>query len=51
MVINWILNIGFQGSICYKGNDLSLFGKLDLSVFQKEENKYMYVPMKITKVY
>ena len=29
-----------------KGDDFFLFGKLDISVFQKEENKYMYIPSK-----
>ena len=30
----------------FKGEDFYLFGKVDLSVFQKEENKYMYIPSK-----
>ena len=30
----------------FKGDDFFLFGKLDISVFQKEENKYMYIPSK-----
>ena len=51
MVINWILNIGFQNSICSKINDLLFFGKLDLSGFQKEENKYMYIPMNSGHIY
>ena len=48
---NWILNIGFQNSICSEINDLLLFGKLDLSGFQKEENKYMYIPMNSGHIY
>ena len=30
----------------FKGEDCYSFGKLDISVFQKEENKYMYIPSK-----
>ena len=38
--------VDFMDLYFYKGNDFSSFGKLDISVFQKEENKYMYIPMK-----
>jgi len=30
----------------YKGDEFFVTGKLDISVFQKEENKYMYIPCK-----
>ena len=39
--------VDFMDLYIYKGNDFSLFGKLDISVFQKEENKYMYIPKKV----
>ena len=32
-------------NVC-KGNDFFSFGKFDISVFQKEENKYMHIPSK-----
>ena len=38
--------VDFMDLYIYKGEDFSSFGKLDISVFQKEENKYMYIPMK-----
>ena len=30
----------------YKGEGFFVNGKLDISVFQKEENKYVYIPSK-----
>ena len=30
----------------YKGEEFFVNGKLDISVFQKEENKYIYIPSK-----
>ena len=38
--------VDFMDLYIYKGDDFYSFGKLDISVFQKEENKYMYIPMK-----
>ena len=36
--------VNFMDLYMYKGNAFSSIGKLDISVFQKEENKYMYIP-------
>jgi hypothetical protein len=38
--------IDFMDLYIYRGDDFYNFGKLDVSVFQKEENKYMYIPNK-----
>ena len=38
--------VDFMDLYIYKGDDFYNFSKLDISVFQKEENKYMYIPMK-----
>ena len=38
--------VDFMDLNIYKGDDFFTFGKLDISVFQKEENKYMYIPNK-----
>ena len=38
--------VDFMDLYIYKGNDFYSFGKLDICVFQKEENKYMYIPNK-----
>jgi hypothetical protein len=32
--------------LIYKGDEFFITGKLDISVFQIEENKYMYIPCK-----
>jgi len=42
----WGNEVDFMDLNIYKGNDFFTFGKLDISVFQKEENKYMYIPNK-----
>ena len=39
----WGNEVDFIDLNIFKGDDFFLFGKLDVSVFQKEENKYMYI--------
>ena len=36
----------FMDLFIYTGEEFFTYGKLDVSVFQKEENKYMYIPSK-----
>ena len=38
--------VEFMDLLIYKGDDFFSNGKIDISVFQKEENKYMYIPCK-----
>ena len=38
--------VDFMDLYIYKVDDFYSFRKLDVSVFQKEENKYMYIPNK-----
>ena len=42
----WGNEVDFMDLYIFKGNDFFMFRKLNISVFQKEENKYMYIPMK-----
>ena len=42
----WGNEINFMDLNIFEGDVFFLFGKLDISVFQKEENKYMYIPSK-----
>ena len=39
----WGNEVDFMDLNIFKGDDCFMFGKLDISVFQKEENKYMYI--------
>ena len=39
-------NVDFMDLFVFKGERFYVDGKLDVSVFQKEENKYMYIPAK-----
>ena len=39
-------SVEFMDLYIYKGDEFFVTGKLDISVFQKEENKYMYIPCK-----
>ena len=38
--------VDFMDLFIYKGEEFFVNGKLDISVFQKQENKYMYIPSK-----
>ena len=38
--------VDFMDLFIYKGEEFFVNGKLDVSVFQKQENKYMYIPGK-----
>ena len=42
----WGNEVDFMDLNIFKGEDFYLFGKVDISVFQKEENKYMYITSK-----
>ena len=39
-------DVDFMDLFIFKGERFYVDGKLDVSVFQKEENKYMYIPAK-----
>ena len=39
-------DVDFMDLFIFKGERFYVDGKLDVSVFQKEENKYMYMPAK-----
>ena len=39
-------NVDFMDLYVFKGDRFFVDGKFDVSVFQKEENKYMYIPAK-----
>ena len=39
-------NVDFMDLHIYKGEDFAETGKLDISIFQKKDNKYMYIPAK-----
>ena len=39
-------DVHFMDLFIFKGERFYVDGKLDVSVFQKEENKYMYIPAK-----
>ena len=38
--------VEFVDLLIFRGDDFEISGKFDISVFQKEENKYMYIPAK-----
>ena len=38
--------VEFMDLFIFKGDNFSTNGKFDISIFQKEENKYMYIPAK-----
>ena len=39
-------DVDFMDLLVFKGERFYVDGKLDVSIFQKEENKYMYIPAK-----
>ena len=45
----WVFGnqVAFMDLYIYKGKEFHINGKLSIKVYQKPENKYMYIPFKV----